>query len=747
MAPEYGATIGFFPVDEQVLSYMRLTGRPPEQIDLVERYSKEQGLWRQKKSEPAFTEVLELDLGTVVPSIAGPRRPQDRVELRGVKNSFRSSLVDVFHKEVGESATPRLDRWSAEAPVAASTASAGVPQTAVAEQGLPAGGKTTPRHEGHEAATVEHLRGQKASAIAEMDEQWVKLTHGDVVIAAITSCTNTSNPSVMIAAGLLAKKAVERGLKVPPLREDLAEPGQPGGDGVLQPRGAHRVPRQARVPDDRVRVHDVHRQLRPAPEAIAGAVDQADLVVCSVLSGNRNFEGRINPHVKANYLASPPLVVAYAIAGTMDINIMDEPLAKNDKGEKVYLKDIWPTQQEVNDTIQFALAPYMFQRQYANVAEGNQEWNAIPVHGGELFEWDEQSTYIQEPPFFKDLAPEPKPIQPIAGARVLAMVGHSVTTDHISPAGSIKQDSPAGRFLQEHKVPPVDFNSYGSRRGDYRVMTRGTFANIRLRNELAPGTEGGVTKYLEPGQPDGEVTSIFEASERYQQAGVPLIVLAGKDYGMGSSRDWAAKGVYLLGVKAVIAESFERIHRSNLVGMGVLPLQFQRGQSRTSLGLTGTGTFEILVGDDLKPLQEVTVRVTNREGAAGGIQGRLPHRHAGGTGVLPQRRHPPHRAAEHPEGHGTRVTARAERHTIPIRESPAIAMAGLCFRPAFRGRGALRVARPRRSFASALVFARRGQASERVRINPGSTAGSDPARCGGRGPRLRRHARAAAART
>jgi aconitate hydratase len=319
--------------------------------------------------------------------------------------------------------------------------------------------------------------------------------------------------------------------------------------------------------------------------------------------------------VKANDLASPPLVVAYAIAGTMDINIMDEPLAKNDKGEKVYLKDIWPTQQEVADTIGFALAPYMFQRQYMNVAEGNAEWNAIPVRGGELFEWDKQSTYIQEPPFFKDLSPEPSPIKPILGARVLAMVGDSVTTDHISPAGSIKKDSPAGRFLQEHGVRPLDFNSYGSRRGDYRVMTRGTFANIRLRNQLAPGTEGGVTKYLgKPGEQQDEVTSIFEASEKYQSQNVPLIVLAGKDYGMGSSRDWAAKGVYLLGVKAVIAESYERIHRSNLVGMGVLPLQFQRGQNRASLGLTGSGTFEILVNDDLQPLQEVKVRVTSREG-------------------------------------------------------------------------------------------------------------------------------------
>jgi aconitate hydratase len=599
MAPEYGATMGFFPVDEQVISYLRLSGRAPELIDLVERYCKEQGLWRQRKSEPEYTEVLQLDLGTVVPSIAGPRRPQDRVELRGVKQNFRSNLVDVFKKEVGESATPRLDRWSAEAPVPV-----GAPQTAAAEAG-----KTTPKHEGHEAAVTEHIKGEKSSAVAALDDQWVKLTHGDVVIAAITSCTNTSNPSVMIAAGLLAKKAVEKGLKIPPYVKTSLSPGSRVVTEYFNHAGLSEYLDKLGFQTTGYGCMTCIGNSGPLPEAIAAAVDSADLVVSAVLSGNRNFEGRINPHVKANYLASPPLVVAYAIAGTMDINIMDEPLAKNDKGEKVFLRDIWPTQQEVSDTIAFALAPYMFQRQYMNVAEGNPEWNAIPVHGGELFEWDPDSTYIQEPPFFKDLSPEPHPIKPIDGGRVLAMVGDSVTTDHISPAGSIKKDSPAGKFLIEHGVGPIDFNSYGSRRGDYRVMTRGTFANIRLRNLLAPGTEGGVTKYL----PTGDVTSIFEASEQYQKAKTPLIVLAGKDYGMGSSRDWAAKGVYLLGVKAVIAESFERIHRSNLVGMGVLPLQFLRGQNRSTLALTGVGTYEIQVDDDLKPLSEVKVRVTNRE--------------------------------------------------------------------------------------------------------------------------------------
>jgi aconitate hydratase len=632
MAPEYGATMGFFPVDEQVLSYLRLTGRPPELVDLVERYCKEQGLWRLKKSEPDFTEVLELDLGTIVPSIAGPRRPQDRVELRGVKQSFRSALVDVFKKEVGESATPRLDRWSAEAPVQV----LGAPQTAVAEQGKGTGalvvddgagrdGGAPKDPAGHEAATIEHLKGEKDSAIAAMEDRWVRLTHGDVVIASITSCTNTSNPSVMIAAGLLAKKAVEKGLRVPPHVKTSLSPGSRVVTEYFNHAGLTEYLDKLGFQTTGYGCMTCIGNSGPLPDPIAHAVDQADLVVASVLSGNRNFEGRINPHVKANYLASPPLVVAYAIAGTMDINIMDEPLAKNDKGEKVYLRDIWPTQQEVNETIAFALAPYMFQRQYANVGAGTKEWNEIPVHGGELFEWDPNSTYIQEPPFFKDLSPEPLPIKPISGARVLAMVGDSVTTDHISPAGSIKKDSPAGRFLMESGIGAIDFNSYGSRRGDYRVMTRGTFANIRLRNLLAPGTEGGVTKYLgpparepggapAPGAGVGEVMSIYDASERYQAEGVPLIVLAGKDYGMGSSRDWAAKGVYLLGVKAVIAESYERIHRSNLVGMGVLPLQFLRGQNRASLGLTGIGTFEILVGDDLKPLQEAKVLVTNREG-------------------------------------------------------------------------------------------------------------------------------------
>jgi aconitate hydratase len=593
MAPEYGATMGFFPVDDQTLKYMRLTGRDPKQVDLVERYCKEQGLWRTSMHDAKFTETLELDLATVTACVAGPRRPQDRVELRSVKQSFRSALVDVFKKDVGESATPRLDRWSAEGPV------------------TPAVGD--PSDGGAEAATIEHLKDStaKQAANVSVDDQWVKLTHGDVTIAAITSCTNTSNPSVMVAAGLLAKKAVEKGLKVPPYVKTSLAPGSRVVTDYLDKAGLSHYLDQLGFNTVGYGCTTCIGNSGPLPEAIANAVEKNDLVVSAVLSGNRNFEGRINPHVKANYLASPPLVVAFALAGTVDVDLVDEPIGKNKAGERVYLRDIWPTQKEVNETVESALSPEMFTKEYTDVANRNEDWNRIPVKGGELFAWDEKSTYIQEPPFFTNLSPEPKPISAIHGARVLAVVGDSVTTDHISPAGSIKKDGPAGKFLMDHGVAPLDFNSYGSRRGNDRVMTRGTFANIRLRNLLAPGTEGGVTKHL----PDGEVMSIYDASVKYKAEGIPLIVLAGKDYGMGSSRDWAAKGVYLLGVRAVIAESFERIHRSNLVGMGVLPLQFPKGQTCMSLNLSTTGLFEIEVGDSLQPMQEIKVRATSNAGS------------------------------------------------------------------------------------------------------------------------------------
>jgi aconitate hydratase len=544
MAPEYGATMGFFPVDDQTLTYLRLTGRDAKLIDLVERYCKQQGLWRQTAVSPQFTEVLELDLATVMPSVAGPRRPQDRVDLRGVKQSFRSAFADVFKKEAGQS-TP-----------------------------------------------------------SPADDPWAKLTHGDVAIAAITSCTNTSNPSVMVAAGLLAKKAVLRGLRVPPYVKTSLAPGSRVVTDYLDKAGLTQYLDQLGFNTVGYGCTTCIGNSGPLPEPVAKAVEGRDLVVAAVLSGNRNFEGRINPLVKANYLASPPLVVAFALAGSVDVNVMDEPIGRGRDGKPVFLREIWPSQAEVNQTVAECLSPDMFRQQYANVETGNKDWNEIPVKGGELFDFDESSTYVQEPPFFTDMTRQPGKIQPITGARVLVMVGDSVTTDHISPAGSIKKDSPAGKYLIDHGVPPIDFNQYGSRRGNDRVMTRGTFANIRLKNLLAPGTEGGVTKYL----PTGAVMPIYDAAVKYQAEKIPLVVLAGKDYGMGSSRDWAAKGTLLLGVKAVIAESFERIHRSNLVGMGVLPLVYKNGQTRASLGLTGDETFDIVIDDKLQPKQDVTVK-------------------------------------------------------------------------------------------------------------------------------------------
>lgn len=543
MAPEYGATIGFFPIDDQTLSYLRLTGRDAGLIDLVERYAKEQGLWRQDTVTPAFTDTLELDLSTVEPSLAGPRRPQDRVELSKVRESYAANFPD--------------------APARSKTV------------------KTT---------------------------QGIDLSHGDVVIAAITSCTNTSNPSVMVAAGLLAKKAVERGLSVKAHVKTSLAPGsrvvtdyyeKAGLTPYLEKLGFHTVGYGCTT---------CIGNSGPLPDHIAGAIDRDSLVVVSVLSGNRNFEGRVNPYVKANYLASPPLVVAYALAGNIDIDFTQDPIGTDPQGNPVMLKDIWPTQQEVNDMIASSIEPSMFINQYTGVGEKNEDWNKIPVKGGELFEWNPRSTYIQNPPFFDNLASKDLSIKPINAARVLVMVGDSVTTDHISPAGNIKKDSPAGKYLLENGVPVSEFNQYGARRGADQVMVRGTFANIRLRNELAPGTEGGVTTNLLTGQ----VEPIYDASVMYKSKGIPLLVIAGKDYGMGSSRDWAAKGTFLLGVKAVIAESFERIHRSNLVGMGVLPLVFKPGQSRKTLGLTGHEVYEIQIDDTLKPGQTVLVKADNK---------------------------------------------------------------------------------------------------------------------------------------
>jgi aconitate hydratase len=557
MAPEYGATIGFFPVDDQTLRYMRLTGRDPKRIDLVERYCKEQGLWRQSGgTQPVFTETLELDLGKVHPSVAGPSRPQDRVELPQVKQSFRSAMQKSFKKEVAEPAMPRLERWNGQMPPA------------------PA--------------------------------RWKNLTDGDVVIAAITSCTNTSNPSVMVAAGLVAKKAVEKGLKVPPYVKTSLAPGSKVVTEYLNKSGLSTYLDKLGFQTVGYGCTTCIGNSGPLPEPISAAIDERNIVAAAVLSGNRNFEGRVHPQVKANYLASPPLVVAYALAGSVDVDLNTEPLGKGTDGKPVFLRDVWPTARQVQEVVEQSLSSDDFHKQYAHVADGNEEWNQVPIKGGELFNWDDDSTYIHQPPFFQGLSAKAKPIASIKGARVLVMVGDSVTTDHISPAGAIKKDSPAGKYLLGRGVTASDFNSYGSRRGDDRVMTRGTFANIRLKNLLAPGTEGGVTRHL----PDGTPMSIYDASVKYIADGVPLIVLAGKDYGMGSSRDWAAKGVYLLGIKAAIAESFERIHRSNLVGMGVLPLEFKKGQTRATLCLTGEEVFEIVLSDDLKPKQDIVVKWT-----------------------------------------------------------------------------------------------------------------------------------------
>jgi aconitate hydratase len=559
MSPEYGATIGFFPVDAETLSYLRGTGRDPALIDLVERYCKEQGLFRTDESpDPLFSETLELDLGTVESSVAGPKRPQDRVPISQLKKTFQAALrapVSERGFAVDETALTR------EAPI---------------------------RRNGNE-----------------------KLHHGSVVIAAITSCTNTSNPSVMIGAALLAKKAVERGMKMPSYVKTSLAPGSKVVQSYLEAAGLLHYLEELRFNIVGFGCTTCIGNSGPVPEPVAQAVREGDLVAVAVLSGNRNFEGRINPLTKASYLASPPLVVAYALAGRVDIDLDREPLGQDRDGKPVFLGDIWPTQKEIQTEISRSLKPEMFKSQYANVFDGNEQWNQIPVPEGDLYRWNARSTYIQEPSFFSDMTPEPQPLEAIRGARVLAIVGDSVTTDHISPAGFIAEESPAGRFLIGRGLTRKDFNSYGSRRGNHEVMMRGTFANIRLKNLLAPGTEGGVTIHL----PTGETVSIYDAATRYQQEKTPLLILAGKDYGMGSSRDWAAKGPMLLGVKAVIAESYERIHRSNLVGMGILPLQFKEGESVRSLGLTGHEIFEIEGIDTIQPGQELRVRARRADGS------------------------------------------------------------------------------------------------------------------------------------
>jgi len=574
MAPEYGATVGYFPVDEQTIAYLRLTGRDEPLIEAVEQYCRLQGLWRDDDRDIVYSSRLSLDMGEVTPSLAGPRRPQDRVDLGAMKEQWHTDLVNVFGKSAPAGPGTVLEWEDEGGPVA-----------------------------------EEPLVDKPDGAQVIYDGERFELKHGDVVIAAITSCTNTSNPDVMIGAGLVARKARELGLTRKPWVKTSFAPGskvvteyltEAGLMDDLEALGFYLVGYGCTT---------CIGNSGPLPEPISEAVHEHDLVVASVLSGNRNFEGRISPDARANFLASPPLVVAYAIAGTVDIDLTTDPIGHGPGGEPIHLRDIWPTQGEIAEIVAAKVSQDQFHREYAEVFTGADEWRAIEVPEGDLYAWSEDSTYIQEPPFFVDLAPEPTPLSPIRGARVLLSLGDSITTDHISPAGSIDRESPAAAYLVSRGVEPKDFNSYGSRRGNDRVMTRGTFANIRIRNHIAPGTEGGYTTDFT----DGKAKSVYEASLSYREAGIPLVVIGGADYGMGSSRDWASKGTFLLGVRAVIAVSFERIHRSNLVMMGVLPLTFPAGMSAESYGLDGTETYDIEVGDDLHPRGEVLVRATRSD--------------------------------------------------------------------------------------------------------------------------------------
>ncbi|NIM95171.1 MAG: aconitate hydratase AcnA [Anaerolineales bacterium] len=561
MAPEYGATVGYFPVDDETLRYLRLSGRDEELIELVERYFKQQGLfWIDGSTEPLYSEILKLDLSSVETSLAGPKRPQDRIPLTDMKSAFQEILV---------------------------------------------------------APTQQGGIGMDESALMSKVEvrtngDTVEMSHGAVVIAAITSCTNTSNPSVMVGAGLLAKRAVERGLKIKPYVKTSLAPGSRVVTEYLREGGLLEPLSELGFNVVGYGCTTCIGNSGPLPSEVVKGINQADLVVSAVLSGNRNFEGRINPHVRANYLASPPLIIAYAIAGTVDIDLLNEPIGIDTAGNPVMLRDIWPTQEEITKTMERSISPEMFRNRYADVYTGNETWNAIPISSSELYPWEPESTYIQEPPFFTDITPERMLVEEIRGARVLVWLGDSVTTDHISPAGAIPVDSPAGQYLISHGVRARDFNSYGSRRGNDRVMTRGTFGNIRLKNRLVPDVEGGETIHL----PDGERMSIYNAALKYKEEGIPLLVLAGEEYGTGSSRDWAAKGTSLLGVKAVLAASFERIHRSNLIGMGVLPLQFMNGENTETLGLTGRELFNVLgLGEDIEAHAVVKIQAIQDDGS------------------------------------------------------------------------------------------------------------------------------------
>jgi len=550
MAPEYGATCGFFPVDRETLRYLTFTGRDAAQVALVEAYAKAQGLWREDDgAEPLFTDLVELDLGSVEPSLAGPKRPQDRIALSGMAEAAKQAIDSDTGGDSGK-----------QAPVAGAD---------------------------------------------------YALRHGDVMIAAITSCTNTSNPSVLVAAGLVARRARERGLQVKPWVKTSLAPGSQVVTDYLEAAGLQEDLDALGFDLVGYGCTTCIGNSGPLPEPLADAIDSGDLHVAAVLSGNRNFEGRVSPRTRLNYLASPPLVVAYALAGTVTRDLTAEPLGEDRDGEPVYLRDIWPSDAEIREIIDTALTPEMYRSRYANVFEGPEEWRAISSAAGMTYDWGTGSTYVRYPPFFEGMGAEPEPLADVSGARLLAMLGDSVTTDHISPAGAIQKSSPAGEYLIEHQVRPAEFNSYGARRGNHEIMMRGTFANIRIRNELVPDTEGGVARHL----PSGEVMPIYEAAMRYQDEGVPLVVVGGKEYGTGSSRDWAAKGTRLLGIRAVIVESFERIHRSNLIGMGVLPLEFKDGANRTTLGLTGAETFDILgVAEGLVPGKDLTCRIHRPDG-------------------------------------------------------------------------------------------------------------------------------------
>ena len=592
MSPEFGSTCAIFPIDDETLAYLRLTGRPEQQVALVEAYAKEQGLWHDPSREAVYSEELELDLATIVPSIAGPKRPQDRVALSDAKTAFREVLAN--YVSVPETADGVADTFPASDPMATE------PGESVREEAA------EPSAEG------EVTLHSTPTDVTMEDGTKVTIDHGSVVIAAITSCTNTSNPSVMVGAALLAKKAVEAGLSRRPWVKTTLAPGSKVVMDYYEKAGL--VPYLDKLGFNLVGYGCTTciGNSGPLPEEISAAVNESDLAVAAVLSGNRNFEGRINPDVKMNYLASPPLVVAYALTGSMDVDMVNDPIGTGSDGQPVYLRDIWPSPAEIAEVVRDAVAAEMFSRDYADVFRGDDRWRGLDVPAGDTFTWDEYSTYVRRPPYFDEMPDEPQPVTDVHGARVLALLGDSVTTDHISPAGAIKTDSPAGQYLTDHDVPRRDFNSYGSRRGNHEVMIRGTFANIRLRNLLAPGTEGGVTTKL----PEDEQMSIYDASRKYIEEGTPLIVLGGKEYGSGSSRDWAAKGTALLGVRAVLVESFERIHRSNLIGMGVLPLQFKPGESVASLGLTGHETFDITGIEEINFGQipaEVTVTADGRE--------------------------------------------------------------------------------------------------------------------------------------